>query len=405
MSFDLNIKNYKKRELEDIFELPSIYDKFMVERKEIFLKETIIADKTIKEDMKNKTCFFLKQIRELLLSDLNNVSQKLSHIYNTDLKLQDSAVTMAGNTALIDRPVTPYGQSFPSEFYAGVINPLKKRTIRQHLNIDTRFRDNYLKSSASNFQFELPMTFNDVLSIQLDAFEFTSLPYNISASLGNNFFSIELNSTELYTIILENGIYTIPTLILELNTKIALVPELNDPLTCILVASESFGRCIFTNTVSSGYKFTLFFNKTIQGNNKLNIELPLQLGWILGFRLEEYTDNTTYTSEGTIDLYGSKYIYLVLDDYNNSVNNGFFSAFNSSILNKNILGRISMSLINNNSALIQNNLTLITYARQYFGPVNIRKLNIQLMDEFGRQIDTHNMDYSFCVTFNIVYDL
>lgn len=31
----------------------------------------------------------------------------------------------------------------------------------------------------------------------------------------------------------------------------------------------------------------------------------------------------------------SRYLYLVIDDYNNSVNNSFFSAFNNSILNKN----------------------------------------------------------------------
>ena len=56
-------------------------------------------------------------------------------------------------------------------------------------------------------------------------------------------------------------------------------------------------------------------------------------------------------------------------------------------------------------SVIQNNLALITFARQYFGPVNINKVNIQLLDEYGRILDMHSMDYSFCVTFNVVYDL
>ena len=56
-------------------------------------------------------------------------------------------------------------------------------------------------------------------------------------------------------------------------------------------------------------------------------------------------------------------------------------------------------------SVIQNNLAIITQARQYFGPVNINKVNIQLLDEYGRILDTHSMDYSFCVTFNVVYDL
>jgi hypothetical protein len=132
--------------------------------------------------------------------------------------------------------------------------------------------------------------------------------------------------------------------------------------------------------------------------------LPLKLGWLLGYRLGIYTDNSIFISEGMIDLYGSKYIYLVFDDYNNNVNNGFFSAFNSSVLNKNILARISMQYTSTGS-IVQNNLAIITGARQYFGPVDIRKVHIQLVDEFGRILDMHNMDYSFSVTFNVVYDL
>ena len=106
-----------------------------------------------------------------------------------------------------------------------------------------------------------------------------------------------------------------------------------------------------------------------------------------------------YVSEGSLDLTGPKYIYLVIDDYNNNVNNGFFSAFNSSILNKNILARLSVK------SNIQNNLSLITADRQYFGPVDIKKMQIQLLDEFGRPVDTHHMDYSFCLRFNTIYDL
>ena len=405
MSFDLNIKNYKKRELEDLFELPATYDKTLVLRKESFLKSTILADNTIDESIKQNTFRFLKETRDMLIADLNNVAQKLTSIYNTDLKLRDSAVTLAGNTPLIDRPITPYAQSLPSEFYAGVINPLKKRTIRQNLNIDTRFRDNYLKTVASNFQFELPTTFNDVMSVQLDNFEFTTPVYNISASLGNNFFSIGINTGDILTIIIPSGIYTIITLIASINIAIQNIPLLNDPTTYTIIMSQNLSGCaIFTNTSTSGYEFTLIFNASIKGIENFAILLPLKLGWLMGFRLGIYTDEFVYTSEGIIDVYGPKYIYLVFDDYNNSVNNGFFSAFNSSVLNNNILARISMTT-NSIGAVVQNNLNIISSARQYFGPVNINKVNIQLLDEYGRPLDTHNMDYSFCVTFNIVYDL
>jgi hypothetical protein len=57
------------------------------------------------------------------------------------------------------------------------------------------------------------------------------------------------------------------------------------------------------------------------------------------------------------------------------------------------------------SYLSQNNLSLITYPRQYFGPVDLQKLQIQLLDEYGRIIDLNNMDYSLCLTMQSVYDL
>jgi hypothetical protein len=50
-------------------------------------------------------------------------------------------------------------------------------------------------------------------------------------------------------------------------------------------------------------------------------------------------------------------------------------------------------------------LLLVTTSRQYFGPVDIQKMQIQLLDEYGRVLDMNNMDYSFCLSFQTVYDL
>jgi hypothetical protein len=152
------------------------------------------------------------------------------------------------------------------------------------------------------------------------------------------------------------------------------------------------------------FDFVLDFQTTPEGLSDASSPLPLKLGWLFGFRNGVYTGNSTYVSEGIVDMSGSRYLYLVVDDYNNNVNNSFFSAFHSSILNKNILARISTK----NSwfdILSQSNLNLVTTPRQYFGPVDIQKLKIQLLDEYGRVIDLHNMDYSFCLTLQSVYDL
>ena len=71
---------------------------------------------------------------------------------------------------------------------------------------------------------------------------------------------------------------------------------------------------------------------------------------------------------------------------------------------KNILARISLQA-NLFNTLEQNNLNLITTPRDYFGPVNLQIMNIQLLDEYGRILDLNNMDFSFCITLTTIYDL
>jgi hypothetical protein len=136
----------------------------------------------------------------------------------------------------------------------------------------------------------------------------------------------------------------------------------------------------------------------------MSTPLPLKFGWILGFRNGIYVNNLVYVSEGVMDVLGFRYLYLVVDDYNNNVNNNFYSAFNSSLLNKNILARISLQG-KQFDIMSQNALSLITPTREYFGPVNIQNLTIQLLDEYGRIVDLNNMDYSFCLSLKTAYDI
>ncbi len=412
MSFDLNIENYKKDELEEIFNLKSgNYDSNMIEQKCAQLRDNISSDKSIEQNVRMKTIIFLDEAKRVLASQLNssNVVQKLANAYNMNPNLINSATTEAGNTFIIDKPKSAFASSYPGEFFPGVINPLKKRTTKQNLNIDTRFRENYYTSSSSNFHFDLPIKFSSVMQMQLAAFEMPFSYFNISKQRGNNFFSIKKESSGInYVITIPDGNYT----------PASLVAYLNNYCTVTLVAlnfvqfiynidgtgSGSAQLIVGATTGNEGTYFTLNFQNDINGNPDTTNPLPLKLGWLLGFRNGVYSGNINYISEGLVDLTGSKYLYLVVDDYNNNVNNGFYSAFNSSVLNKNILARVSTQPTPFGSTS-QSNLSLITTPRQYFGPVDIQKLNIQLLDEYGRVIELNNMDYSFCLTFTSVYDI
>ena len=48
--------------------------------------------------------------------------------------------------------------------------------------------------------------------------------------------------------------------------------------------------------------------------------------------------------------------------------------------------------------------TQMNRTREYFGPVDIQRLHIALYDEYGRIIDLNNMDWSFTLAFEQLYN-
>lgn len=422
MDFDFNIKNYRTPELEDIFELPKGYSTSIVNSREIKLKQNIINNKAVNTDIKNKLLSFVADAKNRIIEEFSKNNLKIEslkktydNIYHINKTLEPSNIISDGGTFIIEKPITPYGQSKPSEFYSGIINPLNNRILRKNLNIDTRFRNNYYTSLSSNFHLDLPIKLTKVVSLQLTALELPSTIYTISKIFGNNYFLIEVNGDKAL-IIIPDGDYTTSALQNYLNLimasystnsnyNLSLLQYINFAID-ISVSGTGNGRMFVTLTNNYDFAFNLKFDIDTYGEEDRINPIQLKFGWLLGFRENTYTNSSSYISEGIIDLLGPKYLYLVVDDFNNNVNDGFIGAFNSSILNKNILARISLQGgIKILSYLSENNLSLITYARQYFGPVDILKLQIQLLDEFGRIIDLNNMDYSFCLTFQTIYDL
>ena len=420
-NFDLNIKNYTTKELEELFELPLNYDESIVEIHETKMRQNILSDKSILSSTKNNTMSFIGDVKKVLISyikdkkpfgGLDNLAKTYQNVYNLDKSLQKSDTINSGSTNIIKQPNTPYGQSMPSEFYQGTINPLNKRILRQNINIDTRFRENYYTSNASNFHVNLPIRLTQVVSLQLSAMEMPTTFYVISKVFGNNFFVLEISGQEPLIVTIPDGNYDYLALQNYINnylttvatgsyTNINCLVDINTPGGAGPVAGS--GKMIFGSTTGT-QAFSINFLADRYGNEDRQTPLPLKLGWLMGYREGYYENAYTYPSEGVVNLIGPRYIYLVIDDFNNNVNDGFYGAFTSSILNKNILARISLqgSVF---SVLSQNNFNLLTTPRQYFGPVDIQKLQVQLLDEYGRILDLNNMDYSFCLSFQTVYDL
>ena len=435
MNFDLNINNYNKKELEDIFELPPVYNKDLLDEKEFIMKKNIMMNLSIPDEKKALIFSFIEYAKNNILSTIHDSFKHnievLEDVYNAEFKLKPVNVVESGGYHVVqEQNPHHYANAYVNNFVKGTINPIKQTTIRNTLNIDTRFRENYYGSSSTNFQVDLPLKLSSVLTMELTAIEIPQTFMNISKQMGNNFFTIIVNAGETIeggTIVLPTGSYLYSDLLLFINNYISNVFKDTVYLKYVFFTSN------ITNVITSGsfllgisgsgqtivginssyldvdkekelFNFSLRFDLSLDENND-DTPLPLKLGWMLGFRNGAYENNCVFVSEGLSNISGPQYVFLVVDDYNNNVNNGFYSAFTNSLLNKNILARISLQQSNIYNTTSQNNLSVISYPRQYFGPVDVQKINVQLLDEYGRVVNLNNMDFSFCLSFQTVYDI
>jgi hypothetical protein len=418
MNFDFNIENYTRNELIEMFDLPHNFDKNILEMKETKLKDSIFNNREINKEIQTKTMNFLVKAKSIILNKNQNdpIKNFAEQIYHLNYDLKSSKLEDNSEHMVQVRESTPYIGSAPSDFHDGIINPLKKKVIKKNLNIDTRFRENYYNSSATNFNIGLPTTFNNVLQMQLNAIELPTTFYVVSKQYGNNFFTIVVDGNQ-QVIHIPSGNYDRTTIMNTINTELTNLGGsfASITFTCNYTISTTgitgSGQTLVgfnVTPIPPGSTLELNFQADKFGIDDRNTPLPLKLGWILGFRNGIYVNNLNYVSEGIVDLTGPKYVYLVVDDYNKNVVNSFYSAFNSSLLNKNILARIAIQgppITIPLNVLEQNNLSLVTTPREYFGPINLQTMNIQLLDEYGRTVDLNNMDFSFCLTLTTAYDL
>ena len=195
--------------------------------------------------------------------------------------------------------------------------------------------------------------------------------------------------------------------------------------------------------------------------------LDYNLGWLLGFRQPSYSGSSSYTGEGLIDTYGPRYILLELNDFNsNRLNQSVISldanlakfsypastrcnlpaaqdpSSNSSCgkgpptwrgesltavqtyvraqilnaqqeapphryrspVNSDIIARIPVRKIGHYGLLYDNwSEQLNDTAREYFGPVTLKRFRVRLLNDKGYVINLNNMNFSFSLIAEHLY--
>jgi hypothetical protein len=295
----------------------------------------------------------------------------------------------------------------PNEVSPGYLNSIKRITQLLNLNLNSCFRNNYFQSNPTDFLYNLPVEIKNVISMRLVSIEIPNSWYLFSSKKKNNIFYVivydKVNKTEKkYKIEIDDGNYNFENIENYLNTKYFCESEIDYPLNNIKFSInsnslKSMFEIINDDNTSDVYTYSLQFSLNINQN------IINSAGWILGFRLANYIDIKNQISEGLFDAGGDRYLYLSITDFQYNNNTSNIVCFDKNILNEDVIAKIPMDngklslIINDNN----NNLAKI---RRYNGPINLSKLQIKLLDQYGSVIDLNNMDFSMTIEVELLYE-
>lgn len=404
LNIDLNVDNYTINDMKLFIRLSNQEEYNYYELKNCVDKKIqAISQLNLSLEEKSKIINFIKRIHFSLKDKLNikgnnNLAGIMDESYSItdlqqDIKKLSSVVQERREKELESIYISPVNQ--------GVVNDLKRNIITSQLSIDTKFRKNYFSSKSSNFTINLATPLKNVISMKMSSMEIANIQHVISETLGTNGFKVtktpSSGSSVTATIKVPSGNYDTTTLESTLTGVSTDVNTLAYAGCSISINSNTM-RATISGT-SNGDRLELDFQNLVHQNAP-----PMKtLGWVLGFRKRHYKGQQSYTGEGTVDLAGCKYIFLCINDFKNTTQDVCTILYENSFLRKHILARIPMRE-GKGAVLFDDTSDKITKKRHYFGPVNIDKLHIQLIDEYGMEIDMNYNDYSFALEFDILYE-
>jgi len=288
-----------------------------------------------------------------------------------------------------------------------------KETKVKYINIDSRFRDEYNYSNLANYYFTLPERINDVKTVSVCNIELPLSLFNVSADLGNNYFRVVTTGSDK-VVDVSNGFYQLSPFYvnnpLETGINSALV---NKNVNLTIDFSNNYNNGTTTVNTYNGF-YTQITNTT---TNPISVDfavsstgtfdkynLKAKMGWLLGFHDLSYTipaNGGTICSDSFVNLHSPRYLYLVLDEFSRGNQSSFISPLPSSLINKNILARISIDYkkFDYGDIVVGNqfNGVLLSDCRSYTGKTDLQKLNVQIVNEWGIPVNLNGLDFSFTI--------
>jgi hypothetical protein len=440
-NFDLDVTNYTTDDLIKFFKLEKTYNLVDLKTKEEELSTEILYTSNDIYNPKYKLDIiqFIKLAKDVLTSSYydieaeNEMNKNINRYFN---KGKDPRV------GKIINPLSPHQalerQIVPPESVNGYNND----SITTVYMFNTATRNDYFNTVSSNSTFYLPLRWKDVISISLSSANIPNVMYAFNEEAQTNKIYIEEDGTGLSGIVtLPEGNYnpyaidpstpflndlvgaSFPDILTKvINEQILGITDpglyrffvdisLASRKTTIRNTTYSFtmntvkhqeSRCTPYSTVFLDERYDNYIDK----KDIPRAKYFQTLGFLMGYTNIYYEGSNSYTSESIFNNKYSDYLYFAMDDFTGSqtISNTIGILDDSGMIDGNILGIIPI-----NSALFtttfDDNANFIYKKREYFGPVDIARINIRLLNQKGNLVNLHESDFSFSLQVKTIYNL
>jgi hypothetical protein len=444
-SFDLDINNYTTDDLIEFFKLDPSYSPSDLTKREEELATEIVASTNANYTAKYKfdIISFIKSAKEVLMLFHKELE--------TDREIKKNALRFLNRnrdvrTGKIINPLATHPALETATIPPDSINGYEYDVNTSIYVFNTAGRNEFFNTEPSNSTFDLPIKWKNVISISLTSANIPNVMYAFNDDARTNQIYIEEDNTGISGVITlpvgNYAPYALPAVVIpilgtltEASFPDELTKEINEQLGIFpyrfkVEISLSTRRTTISNNTHTFRMNTIkkdplnrncteLQSKVVYSNNVYTEygdpppdkrELPfavyaLTMGYLMGFREVYYKDLKSYTSESVFTSTYSNYLFFQLEDYTGSQPaSSTYGILGGSLLNKDILGIIPISS-NLFSTTFDNNSNFIYKKREYYGPVDISRITIKLLNQRGHIVDLHKTDFNFSLQVRSIYNV
>ena len=370
---DFDIENYNVEELINILglgqEIPLTNEKIVTTISE-FKKKFNSNDKLVNQQKKHFTSFFDEIQRKLLkykknetVNDLfdEKIKTKITYTPNIvndrnpkkNMMLPKDVISEQRIIGLENVNKLPF-ESFSTDYK----NPLQRNIIKRLVTIDSAFRSipsetsvacpgeesninstNKRLETSTNFTVNLVPPLKNVMEIAFDSAYIPHTWWTFAGDYGTDFFLESEEKTINGTInfefpikrVIKSGNYP------DGNT---ISQELNNKSSYFDFSYDAIQDKVTVRNQSSQTRKIIWYSQQVPFCSITGFggKLDYNLGWLLGFRNKEYIlkPNQFIIGESILDLVGTTYAYILLDDFNNNKPNQDLVSFTNNVQNFNM---------------------------------------------------------------------